>query len=199
MQNPNEAKVVSFTNIFDFDYTHAYGGVPYQLRAGVTQLFPWAIGDHLATHLARQALIRKAPTRDDNAADGRGGETTRSDRPLWDDTAIDALKARILKDAFVEQREAPQTEAETYRRKVEELAKQFPELTPETVPTQVPTATVAAGAPIGALVAPAPSAPMTPLETSNYVDKAEVIAALTAKGIAHNPRASRASLEKLLQ
>lgn len=73
MQNPNEAKVVRFTNIFDFDYTHAYGGVPYQLRAGETLLFPWAIGDHLATHLARQALIRKAPMRDENATDGQIG------------------------------------------------------------------------------------------------------------------------------
>lgn len=186
MQNPNEAKVVRFTNIFDFDYTHAYGGVPYQLRAGATYLFPWAIGDHLATHLARQALIRKAPYRDDNAVDGRGGESTRSDRPLWDDKVIPELKDKIMKDAYVEETIAPMSEAERFRVKVEELNREFPGQ--------------ASAAMIGAGEASAPAAAPTPTTTpAVYQDKAEVIAALTAKGIAHNPRASKANLEKLLQ
>lgn len=184
--NANEAKVVRFTNIFDFDYTHAYGGVPYVLRAGVTQLFPWAIGDHLATHLARQAIIRKAPIRDENAEDGRGGESKRSDRPLWDEDAINILKTKIIQDAYVEEREAPKTEAEMYQRKVEELAKQFPELT-QTSPIVAPTS-----------VAPATSV-IGDVPPTAYADKGEVIAALTAKGIAHNPRSSKAVLEKLLQ
>lgn len=197
-RNPNEAKVVRFTNIFDFDYTHAYGGVPYQLRAGVTQLFPWAIGDHLATHLARQALIRKAPTRDDNATDGRSGESTRSDRPLWDDTAISALKSKIIQDAYVEERTAPLSEAEQYKKKVDELNKQFPGLVPaESV--ESPTVSSVPGSITAGVT---PTVPMPETQTNQpvqYLDKGEVIAALKAKGIAHDARLSRASLEKLLK
>lgn len=184
MPNQNEAKVVRFTNIFDFDYTHSYGGVPYQLRAGDTLLFPWVIGDHLATHLARQALIRKAPYRDENSTDGRGGETARSDRPLWDDTAIDALKAKIIQDAYVEERAAPMTEAERYKQKFEELNKQFPGLVKETAPAEV----------VVGSQTPVPAA-----DGIVYADKAEVIAALEKKGITFNARLSKATLEKLLQ
>lgn len=198
-KNPREAQVVRLTNIFDFDYTHAYGGVPYLLRAGVTQLFPWAIGDHLATHLARQALIRKAPIRDENSTDGRGGETTRSDRPLWDDAAINDLKARIIKDAYVEERTAPLSEAEAYKQKVEELNRQFPDQVAIVSQSPLP-------------VAPAPSSVLTTTEGTGtttvtmtntapkvYQDKAEVIAELTEKKIVFNPRSSKANLEKLLQ
>ncbi len=191
MPNQNEAKVVRLTNIFDFDYTHAYGGVPYQLRAGETLLFPFAIGDHLATHLARQAIIRKAPTRDDNADDGRGGESKRSDRHLWDDKAIEELKARIIKDAYVEERHAQLSPAEEYKRKFEELNKQFPDMAPKVEGTNPPPTDndhVADGA------------EQFPAADGNvYKDKAEVIEALTKKGITHNPRASKANLEKLLQ
>lgn len=192
--NPNEAKVVRLTNIFDFDYTHAYGGVPYQLRAGVTQLFPWAIGDHLATHLARQAIIRKAPYRDENATDGRGGESTRSDRPLWDENAINDLKAKIIQDAYTEEREAPVSEAEMYRRKFEELNRLYPaQAVAPMVPPANQVAPTVPGAVVGTTSAPDITAPTV------YQDKAEVIAALVAKNVPHNPRASKANLEKLLQ
>ncbi len=192
MPNQNEARVVRLTNIFDFDYTHAYGGVPYQLRAGETLLFPFAIGDHLATHLARQAIIRKAPTRDENAEDGRGGESKRSDRNLWDDKAIENLKAQIIKDAYVEERTAPLSPAEEYKRKFDELNKQFPGL--------APTTPAAPSAPPADNDHVAPGASQfAAADGKVYQDKAEVIAALQAKGIAHNPRASKANLEKLLQ
>lgn len=189
-QNPNEAKVVRVTNIFDFDYTHAYGGVPYQLRAGETLLFPWAIGDHLATHLARQAIIRKAPMRDNNAKDGRGGESERSDRPLWDDTAIDAIKAMIVKEAYVEERAAPMTEAERMKQKFDDLNKSFPEV------AKLTEELAAQGLTPGDESEPATA---TTVDGSSYKDKAEVIAALEAKKIPFNPRATKASLEKLLQ
>lgn len=182
MQNPNEARVVRFTNIFDFDYTHAYGGIPYQLRAGETYLFPWVIGNHLATHLARQAMIRKAPVRDENDTDGRGGESKRSDRPLWDDTAIADLKNKIIKDAYTEERQAPVSEEQQLQRKVEELNKSFPGASDMGIAPSVEV-----GEPV---VSNTPSA--------IYKDKAEVIAALTEKEIAHNPRSSKANLEKLL-
>lgn len=207
-KNPNEARVVRLTNIFDFDYTHAYGGVPYQLRAGVTQLFPWAIGDHLATHLARQALIRKAPIRDENSTDGRGGESTRSDRPLWDEAAINDLKNRIIKDAYTEERAAPMTEAEMYRRKVEELNKEFPDQVAKALsgvqPTPVaPTSSEGSPPPTNDNVAVGSAKfadnGTTTTELKTYQDKAEIIEALKAKGVVFDARLSKANLEKLLK
>lgn len=190
-KHPKEAQVVRFTNVFDFDYTHAYGGIPYQLRAGETILLPWVIGDHLATHLARQAIIRKAPVRDENDSDGRGGETKRSDRPLWDDEAIKALKEKIIKDAYIEEREAPVSEEEQYKRKFEELNKQYPSMAGNSAPS---TPTSSTG-----------SANIMPADTTAndvntpYADKSEVLAELTKRGIPHNPRLARAKLEELLK
>jgi hypothetical protein len=50
MTNPNEGKVVSFTNITAQDFSHAYAGVPYYIPAGQTLMFPYHLGKHLAKH-----------------------------------------------------------------------------------------------------------------------------------------------------
>ncbi len=81
----------------------------------------------------------------------------------------------------MEERPAVLSEAETYRRKVEELNREFP------------------GAADMGITPTAPVVPLTQQQTMAYKDKGEVIAALTERKIAHNPRASRATLEKLLQ
>ncbi len=189
MNPENNAKVVKITNPFDFDYTHAYGGVPYQLRAGSTQLFPWAIGDHLATHLARQALIRKAPMRDDNAADGRGGESTRSDRPLWDEQAIEDIKKKIISEAYTEEVAPDMSEAEMWKKKFEELnAKIGLSTEPLKANAETPTVT-SSDLPI--------SGDKTKLPTV-YQDKQEVIAELTKREVKFDARSSKATLEKLL-
>ncbi len=200
--NPNEARVVKLTNPFDFDYTHAYGGVPYQLRAGSTQLFPWAIGDHLATHLARQAIIRKAPLRDENAADGRGGESTRSDRPLWDDTAIDELKKKILSEAYTEEVAPPTSDAEMWKKKFDELNAKIG-LNPEVIKATAETPVVSSSdlpiqPPADNDHVAAGASQFPAADGKTYQDKQEVIAALTKKGIKFDARSSKATLEKLL-
>src|SRR3954466_15820698 len=92
------ARIVKLTNVFDFDFTHAWGGVPYTLPAGKSLLFPYPLADHLATHLARHSLIRKAPTRDDGEIDGRG-----KDRPLWSEEAIADIKAKLMSEMYTEE------------------------------------------------------------------------------------------------
>jgi hypothetical protein len=120
--NENDTKIVRITNITSFDFTPEmgamYDGRQFPLRAGETKLFPLTVGEHLATHLARQILIQKAPVRDAKETDGRG-----TDRPLWDDGAIAGLKAQIMTEVYEEARTPVQTPADAVVKKVEDLNK----------------------------------------------------------------------------
>lgn len=177
------ARIVKVTNPFDFDFTHAWGGVPYTLPAGKPMLFPYPLADHLATHLARHSLIRKAPVRDEAEIDGKG-----KDRPLWSEEAIAEIKNKIMVEQYTEERQAPVSEAEMLRRKIEELNRNFAELS--------------------ARVDATTEAPQTVTKTDDqnaqndnlveYTDKAQVIAELTKRGVKFNVRSSKADLEKLL-
>ena len=121
----NANKIVRVTNISNFDFTPEmgamYGGVPYFVPAGKSLLMPMPVGKHLATHLARQIMLRKAPTRTDTELDGRG-----SDRKLWDQAGVHELVAKIVTDVYEEQVAAPQSEAQILAAKVEELNKSNP-------------------------------------------------------------------------
>lgn len=191
MPQNNEARVVVVTNISDFDFTHPYGGIPYNLPVGKPMLFPYAIADHLATHLARQIILRKAPVRDENAVDGRGGESVRSDRPLWTDETINELKKKIMKDAY-EQAPTPQlSDAEIMKQRIDELNREFPVTAGAAPSAQAPEVLISTDDGIKAV--------MPTGEVITYADKGEVMAALKAKGIVFDARKSRADLEKLLK
>lgn len=185
--NSNEARVVRFVNPYDFDYTHAYGGVPYHLPVGKPLLLPFNIGEHLATHLARQYFIRKADSRNDSHIDGRGGESTRSDRPIFTEDTVKEEVKKIITDAYEEQAKPVLTEGELIKAKVDELNRTFE---PTGLPIQPPAD--------NDHIAPGASA-FPAADGVNYKDKGEVIAALVAKNIPHNPRDTRATLEKLLK
>lgn len=183
----NGARIVRVTNPYDFEFTHAWGGIPYTLPVGKPLLFPYPLADHLATHLARQAAIRKAPMRDAQETDGKG-----SDRPLWDEDSIIRAKAIIMHEEYQETIPEVKTEAQLMAAKIEELNKAFSDLkasvdgtTPTTDP-EVTTAPVETGAVVTG----------DPLE---YQDKAEVIAELEKRGIKYDARASKAKLEELLK
>lgn len=179
--NESDYKIVRITNISDFDFTGElgarYGGRDFFVPAGGSLLTPLSVGDHLATHLARQILIRKAPTRDAGQIDGRG-----SDRPLWDDAIISELKARIMTDVYEEERKNPQTEAERLAAKVEELNRV---VTPEDKGGN------------------ADASGIIPVEDTvsalAYKDKAQIISELKAKGVSFDARASKQKLEELLK
>jgi hypothetical protein len=116
----NDNKIVRFTNIAPFDFTPEmgamYGGVPYSVSSGKSLLMPFTIGDHLATHLARQIIIQKAPIRDEKEIDGKG-----SDRHLWDDGAINDLKAKIVREVYEEEKQPVASADQLMKEKVEEL------------------------------------------------------------------------------
>lgn len=184
--NESDYKIVRFTNISNFDFTGPlgarFGGRDFFVPAGGSLLTPLTVGDHLATHLARQILIRKAPTRSANEVDGKG-----SDRPLWDDAVIDELKSKIIAEVYEEEKKAPMTEAERMAAKVAELNKTVS--TEETPQNQGGNADASGIVPVddnanSALV---------------YKDKGEVIEELKKKGITFDARASKTKLEELLK
>ena len=127
-------KIVRVTNISNFDFTAEmgamFGGVPYFVPSGKSLLMPMPVGKHLAMHLARQIMLRKAPTRDDKELDGKG-----SDRKLWDAVGVDELVAKIVTDVYEEERPVAQTEAQILANKVEELNKNTPPEVPVVIST----------------------------------------------------------------
>ncbi len=185
MNQADSLKVVRVTNISDFDFTGdlgaRYDSVDYTLLAGESKMFPFVLADHLATHLARQILLKKAPIRDGSQTDGKG-----SDRPLWDDKIIHELKAKIMTELYTEEREAPKTEAERMRAKVEELNRSEKEVEKDAGGGNAPF--------IG-----------TPVETTQksdeivYQDKQQVISELTKRGIRFDPRSTKTMLESFLK
>jgi len=179
--NENDLKIVRITNISNFDFTGElgarYGGRDFFIPAGGSLLAPLTVGDHLATHLARQILLKGAPVRDAKELDGKG-----SDRPLWDDTKIAEIKLQIMAEVYEEEAKATTSEADRMALKVAELNKVIPK-EPE----------------LGGNVDASDIVPTD--ETSGaitYKDKSQVIAELAKRGVTFNARDSRAKLEALL-
>jgi len=177
----SDYKIVRITNISNFDFTGElgarYGGRDFFIPAGGSLLTPLTVGNHLATHLARQILIKKAPTRDANQVDGKG-----SDRPLWDDAIIGDLKSKIMAEVYEEEKKTPLTEVERMAAKVDELNRVVP-------PEEVGGNADASG--------------LVPVEESTnsalvYKDKAQIIDELKKKGVSFDARASKTKLEELL-
>lgn len=183
--NESDYKIVRITNISDFDFTGElgarFGGRDFFVPAGGSLLVPLTIGDHLATHMARQIIIRKAPIRDANNIDGKG-----SDRPLWDDSIIGELKAKIMVEVYEEEKKSPQTEADRLAAKVADLNR--------VVPPEVTTPPIGGNADASGIV-PVDDNPSSAVV---YKDKAEVIAELNKKGVSFDARASKSKLEELL-
>ena len=180
--NENDLKIVRITNISDFDFTGElgarYGGRDFFVPAGESLLAPLTVGDHLATHLARQIMLKKAPIRDGSEVDGKG-----SDRPLWNDQSIEELKKLILAEVYEEEKPKVLSKEEELAKKVEELNKVI-----------APTAEEADGNVDASGIIPTDS---TTSEIT-YKDKAQVIAELTKREVKFNARDSKANLESLL-
>ncbi len=184
MNQSDSLKVVRVTNISNFDFTGElgarYDSVDYTLLAGESKMYPFVLADHLATHLARQILLKKAPIRDGAQVDGKG-----SDRPLWDDQVIKELKSKIMTELYTEEREAPKTDADRMRAKVAELNKSEADVEKETGGNAKFDGTPVDTTPTGSEIV--------------YQDKQEVIAALTKRGIRFDPRSTKTMLESFLK
>ena len=123
------SKVVTFTNIADFDFTPQlgamYGGIGYPCKAGEVQLYPYELADHLAGALAKQMFLKKdksAPGYNPNDPTGGNGAV------LWTDDMISELKGKMLGTPILGEKKVIMTEAQETQAKVEELNRIEPEI-----------------------------------------------------------------------
>lgn len=191
VSNPNDFKVVSFTNKTDFTFTPEMGcmydgrpifgitGAP-GVNAGESLTLPYHIGHRLAVNLAKIVQLRRAPTTD--AAGIPTGV------PLWSSEDLDKLKNSYMKELYIENKPITMSETDRLMAKVEEYKKMV-----ETLMATVPTATT---------TAPVQQTPEVPVMMVGSVpvfkDKQEVIAELEKRNVQHDKRSTKANLEKLL-
>lgn len=172
VSNPNDFKVVDFTNKCDFVFTPEmgcmYNGSPISGITGVMGInvgesikLPYHVGQQLALNLAKAALTRGAP-----AVDVAGVPTG---VPLWDHQKLESFKNSFLTDLYTEQRPVAQSETERLLQMVKDL-----------------------NATVDGLVQNQPKAEKV------YSDKQDVIAELEKLGIVHDKRKGKEDLEKLL-
>jgi len=196
VSNPNDFKVVKFTNRADFDFTPEmgcmYDGRPIfgvsgatGIKAGETIVLPYHIGQRLATNIAKAVQIRRAPT-----VDAAGIPTG---VPLWSIEDLGRLKDTFLEEMYSEAKPIAMSETDKLFAKVEEYKKMVDQLLDKTAPAvpSVPTENTEPN--------PSQGAPSTPGEPRVYLDKQEVIAELEARGIPHDKRMHKDKLELLLK
>ena len=182
-QNPNDYKVVAFHNSTSFRFTPEMGcmfdGRPINgvtgepgVGPGETMTVPYHIGHQLALNLAKVSITKDAPVLD--AAGIPTGV------PMWDDARLITLKNSYLKELYVEEKAKVLTETDKLMAKVEEYKAMVDSL--------VSKKDKVAEAEVIQLT----DGPRT------YVDKAEVLAELTKRGIKFDARVTKAELEKLL-
>lgn len=191
VSNPNDFKVVEFTNSTDFTFTPEMGcmydgrpifgitGAP-GVNAGESLTLPYHIGHRLAVNLAKAVQIRRAP-----AVDQAGIPTG---VPLWNIETLGTLKDSYLTELYVENKPLAMTETDRLMAKVEEYKKMVEQL----LETKAPPA--ATEADVLKVIVPEENVP----ESSTYKDKQQVIAELEVRGITHDKRSTKANLEKLL-
>lgn len=177
MNNPNAGKVVMFTNISDKDFTHAFGGQPFFVKAGETVPFPYDLGMHLATHLSRRMFL-DGDTSPKNYDPSRPDPTQGIGRPLWNETTEREMIDKILGTQYQEELAAPKSEMQILQEQVAALNAKFGGTKDEVLPPVITPEVEASG---------------------SYKDKAQVIAELTKKGVAFNPRLGKDKLIELLE
>lgn len=87
--NEKDLTAATLTNLADFDFTPEmgamYGGRPFPLRKGESLTANLTVVEHLATHLARQSLLRGNSTKETEG------------RALWNGDSITALAQTFIK------------------------------------------------------------------------------------------------------
>lgn len=191
VNNPNDTKVVSFHNSTSFGFTPEMGcmydgraingnnGAP-GIEAGQTIMLPYHIGHRLATNLAKRIFNTSQAA----SVDPTGIPTGVA---IWNPEKLDELKNTFLKDLYSEEKPAMESETDKLMAKVEEYRKMTIDLEKRLAPkiessvkTEVETSTEKAES------------------TLIFNDKQEVLSELEKRGIKHDKRQSKSSLEKLL-
>lgn len=202
----NDYKVVSFRNSQSFDFTPEmgcmYDGRPVTgstgkpgIAAGETKMLPYHVGWRLAANLAKQVLLRNAGGKPE--VDAQGNPMVKS---IWDEEALDRLKASFIEEMYSEDKPAAQTETDKLFARIAALEALVGSDTPkEPDPVVAPVAAPVVEEAIAGLQANAVVPPSTENPTAGFKDKQEVIAELEKRKIPHDRRASKEKLEALLK
>jgi hypothetical protein len=180
--NPNDTRVVTFHNATNFGFTPEmgcmYDGRPINgqkgapgIDIGETMILPYHVGKTLALNLAKR-VMNTSPAATTDATGIPTGV------PIWSADKLEELQNKYLTDLYKEARPVAQSQTDILMAKVEEYKKMTEELLAQHRP-QVAT-------------------PVVTSSPTGYQDKAEVIAELEKRNIAHDKRKNKAELEKLL-
>lgn len=199
--NPNDYKVVTFTNKTDFAFTPElgcmydsrpiFGKSGASVQPGESVVLPYHVGNLLAKNLAKALMNRNAP------ADTKGIPTGVS---LWDEQSLKRTQSSFITEMYTEDKPAAMTETDRLMAKVEEYKAMVEKILPESERNKLNDAPPATG---DENKDQNPSGPTTGDENTNktptvYSDKSDVIAELEKRGVPHDKRKSKDDLEKLL-
>lgn len=186
--NPNDIKVVSFHNTEDFRFTPdmgcMYDGRPINgttgtpgIEAGETLQLPYHVGKLLAKNLAKRVL-NTSPA----SVDVKGVPTG---KPIWSAEELNLKADSYIKELYMEAKPIAMSETDKLMAKVEEYKK--------LVEDKLGTLDKGVEKPVESTKEVAQ--PETP---KVFQDKAEVLAELEKRGIKHDKRSNKVTLEKLL-
>lgn len=184
VSNPNDYRVVTFTNKTDFAFTPElgcmydsrpiFGKSGASVESGESVVLPFHVGNLLAENLAKAAFNRNAKV--DTAGVPTGV-------PMWDEESLKRAQHSFLTEMYSEVKPAEMTETDKLMARVEEYAAMVEKLLPGAASDVTP-----------------PAEPESTLDTppAGYKDKADVITELQKRQIPFDARKSKADLEKLL-
>jgi len=180
--NHNDYKVVTFTNKTDFAFTPElgcmydsrpiFGKSGSSIQPGESIVLPYHVGMLIAKNLAKQALVRNAPTDDKNVPTGN---------PIWSEESLNNRKASYIEEMYQEDKPMAMSETDRLMAKVEEYKAMVDKLIPKVELGGVPNEELT-----------------TTDSVTVHKDKADVIAELTKRNIKFDARKNKAELEKLL-
>jgi len=170
MGNADLNKVVRLTNKTDFDFTPEMGAKYDSVPYFITAGKSMLAPKPVAKLLAKH-LARQVFLRNAPYRDETEVDGKGSTRALWTEEQALKLADTFITDEYAEEKEVPRSESQIMQQKIAELNKEFPMDSMETATIMAPT---------------------------QYVDKQEVIQALTEKNIRFDARLSKAALEELL-
>lgn len=195
VSNPNDYKVVTFHNSTEFGFTPDMGCM-YDGRAingnggpgiqiGESKMLPYHIGHRLAINLAKRVLNTSPAA----TVDAQGIPTG---VPVWDPERLTTLAQTFITEEYSEEKPATQSETDKLMAKVAELEKFMHEKLASTSSVPAMAVPVVPSEIIGN------TAPIVTVTPKVFLDKGEVIAELTTRGIKFDARKNKADLEKLL-
>lgn len=185
--DPNDYKVVEFHNKTDFDFTPElgamYDGRPLFVGKGERRQYPYHIGHRLAENLAKAVMVKGAPQADE--------PNNPTGKVLWSEEHLKQLKSSYLIELYTEETPVAKTETDRLFDRIAELEKAMGINKTQGTPADVE--------PLHEAPPALPGDEEKAEKVATYRDKQEVITELERRGITHDKRSNKETLEKLLQ